>query len=687
MNKKSILFLFCFLMVSFTSIYANDYGNIFFIQLADIHLCNDSEVEKVFGGKIPPVSTVKKVINEVLAYHPDVVVQTGDIVALADRYDLDTDERWYKLVNSTIYTPITSHGIPFLYAPGNHDPAGYRLSDINTSDPRYYNGLIFKYIDKGKNKTYYSYDVGNYHFIMLDPKETKESGYRSVILPEEQKEWLINDLQKNKDKFIIIAYHQPLGSWYINDSDEFIKLISPYKGHILLIAGHTHDNRLIYRDGIPEYQGGAVCGDWWQTGKTPDGYPMGYVIYYITNGTVHRFYKGIGLTKQINILKPREVVLNETTPIELNVYWQNKTIINITYLIDNNKSFPLNFTLINTSHNIWWYHAVGYIHPILDNKTHNITIIVKSKDGDTFNISTVYIFSNNKIFPISEIINDTNFKKYYGRFVTINGTVTNVAYYGNLLTIKDNSGEIKVWAGDCHHKEFKIGDKIILRGEVSQFKGTKELKLISDNDAIIYGHENITKELIKIDKIKEIYSNYSKLEGKYIEVHGVVTALFDNGNEIYIQDSTAGLQIWAGEIKHPKVKVGDYLIVRGILSKYHNMPEIEVSSKNDFIINGTAPVPKPIVINLEDIPKYLGSLVKVKNVKVIEIDNSKIIVTDGKINGTIWCKYSGFNPLEEVKVGDVLDIVGIAKKYNTIYEIVPRNVSDIVKHPSNTQLK
>ncbi|WP_456472766.1 metallophosphoesterase family protein, partial [Methanocaldococcus sp.] len=424
-------------------------GSIFFIHFADIHLCNNSEVNEIFGGTLPPVNITRYAVHEALSYHPNCIISTGDIIALGDSHDLNTDEEWYILVNRTIVTPILNNGIPFLFAPGNHDPAAYKLKNVNKSDPRYYNGLMLKYVIKPIIKKLnisnyeidrtcnfsninnyhfgYSYNIGNYHFVMIDPVETPESGYRAVELPKAEENWLKSDLENNSNKYIIIAYHQPLGSWDNNSYNRFMNIISKYKGHVLLIAGHTHDNRVLYHNGIPEYQDGAVCGDWWQTGKTPDGYPIGYAIYYIKDGKVYRFYKGINLTKQINLLSPDNVILDKTYPIELNVYYENHTICNITYKIDNGKEIPLNITLINAT-KIYWYHAVGNITPTnYDNRNHNITIIVHANDGSSFNKTIVYKFSKSTIMPISEIINDTNFKNYYGRFVTINGTISMVA--------------------------------------------------------------------------------------------------------------------------------------------------------------------------------------------------------------------------------------------------------------------
>jgi len=658
---------------------SQNYGNIFFIHLGDIHLCGNDEVSEVFGGTVPPVTTTKEAVKEVIRFQPEVVVQTGDIVALADKYNLDTGERWYKLVNTTVYTPIKEADIPFLFAPGNHDPAGIKLDNVDKSDPRYGDRLLLKYLLSDKNRTYYSYDHGNYHFVIVDPVETEESGYRAVRLPEEQLEWLKSDLENSRDKFIIICYHQPLGSWEDDSYRKFLDTVSPYREHILIVAGHTHDNRLLTIEGVPEHQGGAVCGDWWQTGKTPDGNPMGYVIYHIENGTIYRFYKGIGHTEQINLLAPRDVVLSNTTSIDLNVYYENKTVVNITYMIDNEGTLhPLNFTLINIT-KTWWYNAKGDIvitSEMLDDKKHNITIIVTAMDNSTFNRTFHYKFSNNTIMKIAEIIDDTNFKDYYGLFAVINGTITTVTRDGNLLQVVDDSGEIVIWAGDCKHDNFTPGQKVILRGQITEFRGTKELKLIRGSDVKVYGFENISVSLIVLPDIETAYKNFSKLKNRYVEARGVATAVF--GDLIAIQDDTRGIEVWLGEIKHDPIKLGDVVTVRGQLTTYNNMIEIIVGKEDDLIINGSAPVPAPKEITINEIPDNLGNLVIVKGLTVKSADNRKIIVSDGTNTTIVYCKRAGFNPTEVVKIGDKIDVIGIAHLYKEYYEILPRSEEDII---------
>ncbi|SNR83924.1 DUF5689 domain-containing protein [Desulfurobacterium atlanticum] len=652
------------------------YGEAFFTHFADIHLTNDTEVADVFGGTIPPVTTMKKAVAEVLSMEPEVVVDTGDIVALADSHDLDTDERWFKLVESTIYNPIVDSGIPFLFAPGNHDQAGIKVNDIDKDDPRYGNGLIFEYIDKDKDTTYYSYDKGNYHFVMLDPEEIPETGYRAVRLPQEQLDWLKEDLEANKDKFIIIAYHQPLGSWEDESYSAFMDIIKPYKGHIAIVAGHTHDNRVIYRDGIPEYQDGAPCGDWWQTGKTPDGNPIGYAVYYIKDGEINRFYKGIGKTKQINLLNPVDVVINEPVAAEFNVYYENKTVEDVCYTIDNGTPVCFDVKPVVTP-KITWYHVTGTITPtVIDNRNHDVEISVRTSDGEFYNRTIVYKFSDNPEMKISEITDDTNFEYYYGRFVTVNATVVTTAYDGNLLTIKDDTGSIVVWAGDCHHPEFSPGDMIKMRAQVTQFRGTKELKLVSADDVTIYGHQDIASQVTVLNSIAEAYEDYDSLENTIVQATGVVTAKF--GNLVFIQDDSEGIAVWLGEASEvaDKLSVGSNVTVSGELTKYNGMVEIVPVNADNVTINGESEVPSPKEITLDEVMDNLGTLVKISNVTVSDVSSSSVTISDGANTLTIYDK-AGLGISSLVNVGDVVNVTGVIGYYIDKPEIFPRTNSDI----------
>ncbi len=651
-------------------------SSLFLVHFADIHLATDPEIADIFGGTIPAVETTDKAVQQVLDYNPDVFIQTGDIVAHAEDRDLDTAENWFILAKEHVRDPIVDNHIAFLYAPGNHDRAGIKLTGVDTADPRYDEGLILQYLDIGKEKVYYSYDKGDYHFVVIDPEELPETGYRVVSLPEEQLNWLKSDLEANKDKFIIISYHQPLGSWTEESYQEFMNVIEPYKDNVILLAGHTHDNRVIYRNGIPEYQDGAVCGDWWQTGKTPDGNPIGYAIYYLKDHEVHRFYKAIDSDKQINLLAPVDVTISGEVPAEFNIYDEGKNITSVCYEIDGNLKDCFDVSKVDTP-KIDWYHVTGTIDvPINDGDLHHVTIVATAQDGSTLSKDLLCKFSEEKIMPIADVIDDYNFENFYGRFVKVDAVITAVMASGNLLTLQDDTGSIVVWAGDCHHPEFNVGDKVRLRGQVTQFKGTKELKLVSQEDVEIYDHVDLENLVVELENIKQAYDQYDTLENKIVKTSGVVTAIF--GNLVFIQDDTQGIALWLGEITAPSLELGDKITVKGGLTKYNGMVEIVPLNDEDLTIDGTQSVPDPKEITLADIDSNYGTLVVIKNVEVTSVTSSKIYVSDGNNQLTIYCGKAGFNPTGIVTTGDKIDVTGVVGYYGDEPQIYPRSIDDIV---------
>lgn len=149
---------------------------------------------------------------------------------------------------------------PLYPAPGNHDydrPTGARTAHNNP----YYS--IFTMPAAGEaggypsgTEAYYSFDIGNIHFISLDsdglhgPDGAKRKIYE---LPNEQVSWVIQDLEANTNKDWVIAYwHQPPFTKGSHDSDDpvkdndliqiranFIKILEDH-GVDLVLCGHSH---------------------------------------------------------------------------------------------------------------------------------------------------------------------------------------------------------------------------------------------------------------------------------------------------------------------------------------------------------------------------------------------------------------------------------------------------------------
>lgn len=120
------------------------------------------------------------------------------------------------------FNEISNLKTPFYYTAGNHD--------LTTKE-----GLeVFK--DVWKNKLYYSFDFKDIHFIVLNTFTNLNSFY---TIDKEQINWLVNDLEANKNKPTFVSLHPPL---YYSDWEywkNFHKLFIQYnvKG---VFTGHNH---------------------------------------------------------------------------------------------------------------------------------------------------------------------------------------------------------------------------------------------------------------------------------------------------------------------------------------------------------------------------------------------------------------------------------------------------------------
>lgn len=232
--------------------------------------------------------------------------------------DLTWDTYWYennfglveylaemKKVNSTMYNVI-----------GNHDHDPYVQADW-ASENKYRNVI---------GPTYYSFNLGEAHYVVLDNIEYVNTGgspgvlgardYNDVITPA-QIEWLRKDLAELSDKDIplIIAMHAPLyrtpgvnssgeqtNSIALDNAGQFLAAIQGFS-NVHVLSGHLHTNSLVsHSQAITEYNVGAVCATWWWTGRNgyannhicKDGSPGGYGVLEVDGRTVNWYYKSIG---------------------------------------------------------------------------------------------------------------------------------------------------------------------------------------------------------------------------------------------------------------------------------------------------------------------------------------------------------------------------------------------------------
>lgn len=148
---------------------------------------------------------------------------------------------------------------PVFPAPGNHD---YGNIDFYGRDvpKRFYDVAyyrVFSMPTEGEsggvpshNQSFYSFDIGNIHFLSLDSYGREADGAKMYDTLSAQAQWVKKDLEQNKNKQWVVAYwHHPPYTMGTHNSDEeqdlvqirgsFIKILERY-GVDLIICGHSH---------------------------------------------------------------------------------------------------------------------------------------------------------------------------------------------------------------------------------------------------------------------------------------------------------------------------------------------------------------------------------------------------------------------------------------------------------------
>lgn len=225
--------------------------------------------------------------------------------------DLSWDQYWYQNAYdlTSVTESLTKYGYPFMLFPvmGNHDNdpsvtgAG---TDLGASAP--FRRIIAP--------TYYSYNLGDVHYVVLDDIVYRNTVTAGKTYPEgvagdrdygkyytdAQLEWLRRDLDAIVDKstpLVIMAHAQ---NWQVsantfavttsmeNSAAHALARVVADFADVQILTGHTHHNfhaRPAEYPNIREHNLAAICATWWWTGKLTgrhicvDGSPGGFSAY------------------------------------------------------------------------------------------------------------------------------------------------------------------------------------------------------------------------------------------------------------------------------------------------------------------------------------------------------------------------------------------------------------------------
>lgn len=180
----------------------------------------------VYGDTRPNDKKHVRVLRQIQNYRPLFIINTGDLAWE------DEEAHWRDYFRAICDKTDVGETIPIYATMGNHDGADHG------DEALYYKYLVLPVNHFYRNEAYYSFNIGDAHFMALNSYLPCEPG-------SPQYEWLAEDLRQSAHyKWKIVFLHEPpysTGKHGSNINER--RILSPLfeKGGVALVfAGHDH---------------------------------------------------------------------------------------------------------------------------------------------------------------------------------------------------------------------------------------------------------------------------------------------------------------------------------------------------------------------------------------------------------------------------------------------------------------
>jgi hypothetical protein len=192
---------------------------------------------------------------------------------------------------------VRAVGFPCFQVVGNHDvEIASRTDDAS-----------MRTFERHFGPTYYSFDRGEIHYVVLDDVLWYGRGYLGY-LDQRQLDWLASDLAVlERGARVVVCLHippkctlhtrkgegSPAPSTSVVNRELLYERLAPFETTIL--CGHMHETEFLRDGGCEIHVCGALCGAWWTGPICYDGTPNGYMVYEVSGTELKPRYKSTGL--------------------------------------------------------------------------------------------------------------------------------------------------------------------------------------------------------------------------------------------------------------------------------------------------------------------------------------------------------------------------------------------------------
>lgn len=195
---------------------------------------------------------IEKVNNEI---KPDICVNLGDMIQATKNKERDLENLKH------VWEKLKGFNIPFYTLIGNHE-----LKSVEN------NKEIMEIL--GYENATYGIDINGYHMLFIGTDiNNEDEQYRTQYISKKDLKWIDEDLERNRDKKVIIFSHFGIaeddmkGNFYFEKNpdagmlinrSELKKIIYKYKNILSVFCGHQHWTKVIKENGLDYYMLGAL---------------------------------------------------------------------------------------------------------------------------------------------------------------------------------------------------------------------------------------------------------------------------------------------------------------------------------------------------------------------------------------------------------------------------------------------
>lgn len=213
-----------------------------FLHISDIHFLRkynkaESGYNSIFNNMTNPIEQIRKAVKKIEKEKLDFVIITGDLVEEGTSDD-------YKVLKENLDTIFK--GIPYIVTLGNHD-----------NKEEFYKGWLNEELKDIPYNT--TMKIGDIKIISFDNSEFHNN---NGIIDSNRCSWLRNELEKDKDKKVILMLHHHLLEEQFNlpqvSFDNEFKEIIKNSSIIAIFSGHTHHPYKSKFMDIPYFTSGSL---------------------------------------------------------------------------------------------------------------------------------------------------------------------------------------------------------------------------------------------------------------------------------------------------------------------------------------------------------------------------------------------------------------------------------------------